>query len=462
MANIHLLISKRFRPLLAFLLAVPVACSMAGCSLYFDHRYHGENFVLYSDHQPDFIARTGTEVEQIFSGYTRLFKTPGDEIGDTTIVLQGEPPDETVVDLSYSPQLLGYYLPIFNLISVDTTASWTREPETLRQILLHEVAHHFIITDYPEASDRCWLNEGLAGNLEMTLFDGETFEYPLINPPLLRIARRTISNLQYEFSLREFVDTSWNEFHQDGKKEIHYALAWSVINFLLTKHLDASLPLGHRIKQLYHLSSDRIGALEPEWRRHLHSFDLTKTLIELAYGGSPNLTSSWAIRQLGSNEGLDRPTVLAALESGFSSPGDARRQSSYLSFLRTIGRSFRTSYPNVEESRLIQTGISRVQEILEESAISDQFREILMTEITRSVTDQWLWIPTLVDLLESTKSNLRAMAAHGLAQTHIKPTVLNPRFWREASAEDRSDEVQEWKNWLNQHQPVFSSFTPAN
>ena len=97
-----------------------------------------------------------------------------------------------VVDASYSPSVLGYYVPLLNYICIDTSPHWARSETMLQQILLHEVAHHFVVTEYPAASRQCWLNEGLAGNLEMSLFEGARFEYPLLNPPLFQLAQASL------------------------------------------------------------------------------------------------------------------------------------------------------------------------------------------------------------------------------------------------------------------------------
>lgn len=436
---------------------------LSGCSFFFDCSHSREHFDLYSDHDPEFVETTAEELENIFHGFSTLFDLPSERIGRTTIFLEGETNDGDVVDLGYTPELLGYYLPIFNVISVDATAVWTREPETLRQILLHEVAHHFIITDYPKASDRCWLNEGLAGNLEMSLYEGKHFEYPLLNPVLLKIGKHALQTFRYEFSLREFIEMTWSDFHKEHRKEIHYALAWSVVNYLLTRHLDQDVPLGERIKSLYTMDVSEIAALEPDWRIYMREFDLTDTLIRLAYskdhGIRPNLTSRWAIDRLGTVHGLDRARVLAALGSGFECDDANRRRLSYLSFLRTLSTSYRTSYPNLEESRLIREGVHHLRNLLIEPETCAAVRKPLVDEISRSTSEQWLWIPTLVALLESPQGDVRVQAAYGLGQTHIKPTILNPRFWREASPQDRSQEILEWKTWLEENGPFFSSLT---
>ena len=314
----------------AALPALGSGCSLAG--LFYKHSYRSDRFVIYSDHDPEFLARVGPEVETIYSGYERLFRISPAKLGRTKIILRGDARDQHVVDLAYSPNLLGYYIPFFNMISVDTKPVWAREKSMLEQILLHEIAHHFIITGCPEAGSKCWLNEGLAGNLEMTLFEGERFEYPLLNPTLLGIARRAVQISHPGADLKRLLSMDWSEFHNGTDKDINYSLSWAIVYFLLQEHFPREQPLIERIWALYRIQPEEVMAEEGRFIEFLRRFDLTETLVRLARSGEsdPNarLTPVWAIRQLGNLKFLDdaRSILRPRGHAGRAGPDHRRRR----------------------------------------------------------------------------------------------------------------------------------------
>ncbi len=131
--------------LLGLLATLGSGCSLAG--LVYQRAYRSDRFVIYTDHDKDFLARVGPQVEEIYRGYEDFFQISPRRLGRTSIFLRGDTRDRDVVDLAYSPNLLGYYVPFFNMISVDTKPAWTREKVMLEQILLHEIAHHFGLGD---------------------------------------------------------------------------------------------------------------------------------------------------------------------------------------------------------------------------------------------------------------------------------------------------------------------------
>ena len=212
----------------------------------------------------------------------------------------------------------------------------------LKQILLHEVAHHFIVTEYPAASKECWLNEGLAGNLEVTQFEDGRSEYPLLNPVLMGIVRHAILVSPESVKLKKLIHLGWSEFHSDEEKELDYALSWSIVYFLLEHHFSPNVPLGERIHQLYQIDRAEVVALEPLWLEFLQEFELTEELVELVNtppGRSGGLlTSRWAVEQLGSLRFLDESRVVPALLTLLESPGGDLQDSAYLAFTKILTR----------------------------------------------------------------------------------------------------------------------------
>lgn len=416
------------------------------------HEYKSDRFAIYSDLSPDFLRRIGPEVEEIFRGYDDLFQLPTHKLGHTTIILRGEARDQEVVDLGYSPSLLGYYIPFLNLISVDTKPAWTRERAMLKQILLHEIAHHFIVTEYPAASKECWLNEGLAGNLEVTLFEEGRFEYPLLNPVLLGIARHSILVDPGAGDLKKLLSLGWSEFHGDGNKELDYALAWALVYYLLEHSLSPEIPLGERINMLYRMDRSLIASLEPGWLEFIRGFDLTGELVRMARAQSPHaprgkLTPRWAARQLGALKFLDGTRVAPALVELLDSPDAGLRVQASLSFLKVLSRD-----PDpARESSILRRGRESIVALLLDRTQPLGIREALTEAVGDLLRADPSWVPVLVGLLEAPEGQVRAAAAQGLSTSAMKPMIVNPAFWRNGDVVARTAEVNEWREFWATH-----------
>jgi hypothetical protein len=438
--------------LLGLLAFQGTGCSLAG--LFYRHQYRADRFVIYSDHDPEFLARIGPEVEQIYEGYGRLFQVEARNLGRTCIILQGEPRDQQVVDLAYSPSLLGYYIPFFNMISVDTKPVWAREKPMLEQILLHEVAHHFIVTQYPEAGKECWLNEGLAGAFEVTLFEDRRFEYHLLNPTLLGIARRAALIDSPSLSLKKLLSLDWGQFHRGDDKDLDYALSWAIVYYLLDHHLRDQGSLHDRIQLLYHMDREEIARLEPQFLDFLRTFDLTGTLIQLSQvPGDPSgakLTPRWAVYQLGSLRFLDDSRALCALEGLLDAPDQELAAQARLAFLKALERgpdaAHRCSTYARGRDRIISLVLDPAQPLAVRQALVGAISSLPLPRVDPS------WVPVLIALLDASEGELRAAAAAGLSGAEMKPTIANPAFWRDGSLALRKEEVEEWRSWWESHQ----------
>ncbi len=443
------------------LLACLAGPFLAGCGLFYEHSFRGSVFDLYTDHDPDLLSRTGELTEQIYQSYFELFDLPPEGLGRTSIFLEGDEGDDDVIDLKYAPELLGYYLPFFNLISVDTIPPWTREQDILRQILLHEICHHVLLTKHPRAGQECWLNEGLAGNLEMTLIGSEGFETPLLNPPLLKIARAAILTGDSEASLEKLLGLDWDDFHQNGKKEVHYALAWSSVYFLLERHFDSGRPLRERIEMLLEIDRDQVSGLGREWKSFLASFDLTNHLCRLSGNRDRTLTRRWAIQQLGTLQYLDYNRTLVTLLDGFDAEEELRREF-YLSFLRAASDLEQKDYVTPDQAAWIREGHGRLRRLLLDPRTDAALRSDLLEAISDDLPKRTDWFPVFIDLLDSPESEVRVVAAQGLGRAEIKPTILNPDFWRESTPGQRRAEIDEWRTWWVANGPTpKASFSPA-
>ena len=153
----------RPEPLLK-LTAIVLACSLCcSCRLAYKTSLSGDGFVAYSNDGPAFLEKTGARIENIYSSLAELFEIPRPFPWTTRIFLNGQ--SEDLLDYSYAPDLLGYYIPFLQAIHIDTRATTTNHSSDLDQVLLHEISHHFLVSELAGISSRCWLNEGLAGNL---------------------------------------------------------------------------------------------------------------------------------------------------------------------------------------------------------------------------------------------------------------------------------------------------------
>ncbi len=450
----------RLPRLAAAVLLLLLAGGSSGCSLvglFYRHQYRADRFVLYSDHDPEFLARIGPEVEEIYEGYGRLFEIGPRSLGRTRIILQGDPRDEEVVDLAYSPSLLGYYIPFFNLISVDTKPAWARERPMLEQILLHEVAHHFIVTEYPAAGKECWLNEGLAGAFEVTLFEDRRFEYHLLNPTLLGIARRAALLGKTSLSLKKLLSLDWSQFHRGEEKDLDYALSWAIVYYLLEHHLAGKGSLHDRIKGLYGMDREEIAGLESGFLEFLRRFDLTGKLIELAQGPPDGprgrLTPRWAVRQLGSLRFLDDSRALCALEGLLDAPDPGLAAQARIAFLDSLDRGTDAA----RRCSAYERGRDRIVSLVLDPLQPVALREALAAAVSSLPrVDPW-WVPVLINLLDAPEGEVRAAAARGLSGAEMKPTIANPAFWRSGDVALRRAEVEEWRSWWSLHQVRLSS-----
>lgn len=418
---------------------------LPGCALIYKNSYEGPSFRLYSDRKPEFLAQVGVKVARIYEGYEALFGLAANRLGTTTIVLRGD--DSDVIDYGYAPSLLGYYIPLFNYISIDTACAWTLGDEMLEQILLHEVSHHFIVTEYSGASQECWLNEGLAGALEVSAFDEDSFEHPLFNPLLYQLARRIAYSDPEVLDLKEFLALSWGQFHDKSTKERNYALAWSIVYFLLEMHLPREKPLGQRIEEIYNMDRTAIAALERPWIAFLRGFDLTRALVELARDPSPErrLTSRWATSQVGNLKSIDDLQALEGLSALFDDADQVKRALAFLAFLRTLER---TTQSFVLCQERVLAGVARLEEILRDPSEPTALREALAVALGGTVRTRRQWLPGLVFLLDGEDGGLRAAAARTLSRIAPKPTMVNPAFWVRGPEPDRGREAAEWRRWL--------------
>ena len=428
------------------LAAIVLACSLCcGCGLTYKNSLSRDGFVVYSNDGPAFLEETGTQIENIYTSLADLFEIPRPFPWTTRIFLDGQ--SENILDYSYAPDLLGYYIPFLQAIHIDTRATTTNHSSDLAQVLLHEISHHFLVSELAGISARCWLNEGLAGNLEVGIIAEDRAEFPLLNPILLRIARREITASPEQKLLPELLKSDWKDFHDEDTRERNYALSWALVYFLLTETEPSESPLGKRIRRIHKLKNTEITCLEDRWRRSILGLDPTRELYRLASesSSSARLSALWAIEELGKTRGLQVRDSLAAVTSLFEEESPEIREAAYLSFLKLLNTNPQIPFL---EPRKTGEAIAQLKSVIADKEACPGLRSRVVANLETHRTTGNDWVPLLVGSLEDSHPGVRAAAATALAKLASKPTILRPAFWSSADLEDRAQEIAEWKTWL--------------
>ena len=105
--------SVTFLKLAIIVLACSLCCS---CRLAYKNSLSRDGFVAYSNDGPAFLEKTGARIENIYTSLAELFEIPRPFPWTTRIFLNGQ--SEDLLDYSYAPDLLGYYIPFLQALSL--------------------------------------------------------------------------------------------------------------------------------------------------------------------------------------------------------------------------------------------------------------------------------------------------------------------------------------------------------
>ena len=439
--------SAAFLKLALIILACSLCCS---CRLAYKNSISGDGFVAYSNDGPAFLEKTGTQIENIYTSLAELFEIPRPFPWTTRIFLNGQ--SEDLLDYSYAPDLLGYYIPFLQAIHIDTRATTTNHSSDLDQVLLHEISHHFLVSELAGISSRCWLNEGLAGNLEVGIITEDRAEFPLLNPILLRIARREITTNPDRNLIPELLKSDWKDFHNENTRERNYALSWALVYFLLTETHPSEMALGKRIRRIHSLENTEIISLEDRWREKILELESSRELYKLATDSRPSrrLSALWAIEELGKTRGLHVRSALAAVTGLFEEKSPAIREAAYLAFLKLLTTNPQAPFLEPQKTR---EAVARLKLVIADAGACPELRSRIVANLQSHRTTGDDWVPLLVGSLEDPHPHVRAAAAACLAKIASKPTILRPAFWSSADRKDRAQEIDEWKSWLASRKP---------
>ena len=135
----------------------------------------------------------------------------------------------------------GFYIPRLREASVLTR----RQPDRTYAITRHEAVH--AINHQAFGRLPTWLNEGLAEYFED--LDFQYGNHAIVNPDPHKLKLLQEASLP---SLNDYFSMNTNEWYQEDKKSLHYAMAWSVVYFLLSSSTNKAFLL----RLLNQLSTD--------------------------------------------------------------------------------------------------------------------------------------------------------------------------------------------------------------
>ncbi len=190
-----------------------------------------ENFVIYADDSARDVERFADMLERFHSslefltGSPRHIPSPSNRV--TVYVVGGERDIERLT--GGSDYIAGFYLPRAGASSafVQDVRFTTGEPHFSMILLLHEYAHHFIISRQPFAMPR-WLSEGSAEFYASARFPRNGRIH------IGRPARHRAGDLFYadQVSIRELLDDQLYAARENDGHDGFYGRAWLLYHYL--------------------------------------------------------------------------------------------------------------------------------------------------------------------------------------------------------------------------------------
>lgn len=408
---------------------------LVGCSLFYRNSLDYEDFSLHGDEDEAVLREKGETVQAVFDAYRVLFPSFEEKVRGARVLYEEDALSRQRI---YTSDLRreGYYLPMLDLVHLSPRRP--RGDIDDRTVILHEVAHHFLISAYPQTSSQYWLNEGFACALEVSFFDEDgTLRTPLFHPELFSQASRVLRERGEEAFRAELTDllgASWFRFHHSEGKERHYAYSWSLFWHLVREE---SGSLEERLLRVMAIEPSTLparidGVIEDLRRGH------DPYLEELL--GDPALRG-WCFDRWTELPYADARRFLSPLLSDLDAGVDD---------VDNWGRLTRLVNGRVRGvgSRTRRNLHGRIASTLEDREVPTAVRLSIAEGLAESGARSWTYIRPLIDGLEAEDGDLRAACAAALAGlSRRKPTVINPSFWRDAPVEARQSEVEEWRRW---------------
>ena len=424
----------RSASLCALLLAV-----LPGCSLFYSHTLDYDDFSLHGNQEKQSLRRTGDTIQDVVTTYRELFPHIEEKVHGARILYEE---DELSRERIYTGDLRqeGFYLPMFDLIHLSP-----RRPRGAvddLSVILHEMAHHFLISAHPKTSSQYWMNEGLACCLEVSFFDEHgQLHTPLFHASLYTQARRILRRQgaeRFRAELSALVGANWFQFHRSDGRNHNYAYSWSLYWSLLR---DQPGTLEERIHAIIEMTPEEVRsaidgvivALREPADRHLHEISRDPAM------------RGWALERFAELPVAQAVWFRAALAEEIDAANDPTPES-YARVTRLINGRIRGI------GRRDRTAIHRrIAGTLGDARQPIEVRRAIAGALADEGSRSWSYIDPLIDALEDDDPELRALGARALARlSRQKPTVVNPGFWRDAPEPLRAAEVAEWRTWYRE------------
>ncbi|HVJ03669.1 MAG TPA: hypothetical protein VM662_15935 [Sphingomonas sp.] len=158
------------------------------------HEASSKHFVVYSEQSPERLKEFATNLERFDRAFRRLRGLPDDlagKAGRVTVFVMNE--SAAVGKLARSDNVAGFYLPrASGSVAIVPRYAGSTMPNAMppMAVLLHEYAHHLMMTASPNRVYPAWVSEGFA-EFNATATFGRDGSVTFGQPPAYRVASLT-------------------------------------------------------------------------------------------------------------------------------------------------------------------------------------------------------------------------------------------------------------------------------
>lgn len=417
------------------LMLILLALFCGGCSSLFRHHVENDDFSLYGNQDRERLESAGKSIARAIRSYRELFPTRAASVPAPWVIYKEDELSRQRIFIDDSRRE-GYYLPLLKLIHLSPHRDHVDDVGDT--VILHEVAHHFLVWTFPKTTSVYWLNEGFACALEVSWFgDDGNLVTPLYHATLHQHARQALFQLGEERFCEEIaslVSGSWFRFHHHGDKTRNYALAWALVYHLLEQRTGN---LEERLASIVDLRPDELQSVSLNLIRWLRLSPDTH-LERLAQ--RPELTL-WAVESWLKLRSAAGGPLLSRLLPILEGPESPQRTKAFALLTQALNGE-RLRGVTAREARRLRSLLSQTL-----GSGSREERIAVLDNLSARGRHPSYYRP-MIDALAGADGELRARAAAALARLTTKATITRPEFWRHGCEHARGREVGEWQRWL--------------
>jgi len=261
--------------LLILLLALPAGCAFWGRDSGAWDRLKEQDlpYAVVSDRPWEEVKTLSDRISRIFALYGGLFGVDENALPPLVIEIKKEKP---VVEKEAGAN---------NIVAEPYPALYRTGPARIifkgppdDGLLLHEIAHHFIIASF-DPSPPSWLNEGLATYLGWSALGEKGIVAGEIAVEHCRVVKDAAANGGL-VPFSDFLRMDSKKFYRKEGQELHYSQAWALVYFLLHEQMDEGLPLDEKLKRLDSLTTSVLFDLEPDFCVFCREFPVLDLLMK--------------------------------------------------------------------------------------------------------------------------------------------------------------------------------------